>query len=49
LDSITNSWNVNNKIPIDEKWEILKPEDIFDEIDDSLTKVSDVQSSKYAP
>jgi len=49
LEGIRSNWDVTNKIPIDEKWEIQKPDDIFDDIDDSLTKVADVQSSKYAP
>ena len=29
--------------------EIEKADDLFEEIDDSLARVADVQSSKYAP
>jgi len=47
INSIKTIWNKENKITIAESgYEIQKPDELFDEIDDSLAKVADVQSSK---
>jgi len=46
LESIKIQWDVPSKININIANEIEKSEDLFDEIDDSLAKVADVQSSK---
>jgi len=39
-------WDEPNKIKTDDKNEIQKAEDLFEEIEDSLVKLADVQSSK---
>jgi len=48
LNSIRTQWDQPNKLQINDQ-EIVKPETLFEEIDDSLAKIADVQSSKYAP
>lgn len=49
MDSLQQTWDKDHKIRISGENEIEKADDLFEEIDDSLAKVADVQSSKYAP
>jgi hypothetical protein len=53
LDVVHANWNTDNKITITTTGkgipEIKQADDIFEQIDDSLAKIADVQSSKFAP
>ena len=49
MDSLQKTWVKDHKIKINTDNEIEKADDLFEEIDDSLARVADVQSSKYAP
>lgn len=53
VDQINNTWNKDNKIIINTASkglpEIKQADDLFEQIDDSLAKIADVQSSKFAP
>lgn len=49
MDSLQKTWDKDHKIKINADNEIEKADDLFEEIDDSLARVADVQSSKYAP
>lgn len=47
LDEIAIKWNDVIRFAVDTNTnEILKPDQIFDEIDDSFAKVADIQSNK---
>lgn len=48
LDEITYKWDQVVRFSVDNTSnEIQKPDQIFDEIDDSFAKVADIQSNKY--
>jgi len=49
MDSLQKTWDKDHKIKINADNEIERADDLFEEIDDSLARVADVQSSKYAP
>ena len=49
MDSLQKTWDRDHRVKINSENEIEKADDLFEEIDDSLAKVADVQSSKYAP
>ena len=49
LASIREQWDVNQEVNFSPNQEVEKVDDLFNELDDSLAKVAEVQSSKYAP
>ena len=52
LDSIKNNWNLDNNINIASASksiaDVKQADDLLEQIDDSLAKIADVQSSKFA-
>jgi len=47
LEELTVKWNRKDRFRIDTNTnEIIKPDEIFDDIDDSFAKVADIQSNK---
>jgi hypothetical protein len=53
VDHVNHTWNADNKIIINTASkglpEIKFADDLFEQIDESLAKIADVQSSKFAP